>query len=355
MLEREELKRYNRQIILPELGLPGQEKLKAARLLVIGAGGLGCPVLQYLVAAGAGTIGIVDDDVVDISNLHRQILYSAADIGRPKALVAGQKLNQLNPFVEIIAYTERITAANAQQLITTFDVVIDGSDNFKTRYLVNDTCTALNKPLVFGSIFKFEGQVSVFNYQGGPNYRDVFPEAPPENEVPNCAEIGVIGVLPGMIGTYMANEAIKLICGIGELLSGKLLTLNALDSSITVFRISARPSQNTLTTAIPLPVASFEVADEISAETLKQWLATKPCDIYLVDVREPYEFDDENIGGVNISLYELEEHANSFPSDKKLVFICQTGQRSKIAVQQIRTLLRREAFSLKGGIHAFNF
>lgn len=241
MLEREELKRYNRQMILPELGLHGQEKLKAARVLMIGAGGLGCPVLQYLVAAGVGTIGIVDDDVVDISNLHRQILYAAADIGHPKALIAKQKLNQLNPFVELITYTERITLANAQQLITGFDVAIDGSDNFKTRYLVNDTCAALSKPLVFGSILKFEGQVSVFNHRSGPSYRDLFPEAPPENEVPNCAEIGVIGVLPGIIGTYMANEAIKLICGIGELLSGKLLTLNALDNSISIFKISAAP------------------------------------------------------------------------------------------------------------------
>jgi len=353
MLEREELKRYNRQMILPELGLHGQEKLKAARVLMIGAGGLGCPILQYLVAAGVGTIGIVDDDMVDISNLHRQILYAAADIGQPKALIAKQKLNQLNPFVELITYTERITLANAQQLITGFDLVIDGSDNFTTRYLVNDTCVTLGKPLVFGSIFKFEGQVSVFNHQGGTGYRDLFPEAPPENEVPNCAEIGVIGVLPGIIGTYMANEAIKLICGIGELLSGKLLTLNALDNSISIFKISA--ATPSLPVNISQPVESDKVINEIDADTFKKWRAETPDQIYLVDVRETYEFDDKNIGGINIPLYELEEHANIFPSGKKLVFICQTGQRSKIAAQQTRSLSGIAAFSLKGGINAFNF
>ena len=351
MLEREELKRYNRQMILPELGLPGQEKLKAARVLMIGAGGLGCPVLQYLAAAGIGTIGIVDDDVVDVSNLHRQILYSAADVGLPKAVTAQQKLSQLNPFVELIAYTERITAENAERLIDPYDVVIDGSDNFKTRYLVNDTCVALNKPLVFGSIFKFEGHVSVFNYLGGPNYRDVFPEAPPADEVPNCAEIGVIGVLPGIIGTYMANEAIKLICGIGEPLSGKLLTLNALDNSINIFKVSAQTSQsNTQPASVPPPAASGEAVDEISLETLKQWLADTPDEVYLVDVRESYEFEDENMGGVNISIYELQEHAGSFPADKKLVFICQTGQRSKTAVQLLKPLFKGLMFSVKNGL-----
>lgn len=355
MLEHEELKRYNRQMILPELGLHGQEKLKAARVLMVGAGGLGCPVLQYLTAAGAGTIGIVDDDVVDISNLHRQILYSATDVGQSKAIVAKRKLELLNPFVELIAYNERLTDANAQQLIADFDVVIDGSDNFKTRYLVNDACTALNKPLVFGSIFKFEGQVSVFNHRGGPNYRDVFPEAPPENEVPNCAEIGVIGVLPGMIGTYMANEAIKLICGIGELLSGKLLTLNALDNSINVFKVLTQMPQSTNSFSnVSQSSANDQVANEISSDTLKQWLVAAPNDVYLVDVRESYEFEDENIGGVNISLYELQEHINSFPVDRKLVFVCQTGQRSKMAVQQIQSFSGMETFSLKGGIDNFH-
>ncbi|WP_411273110.1 molybdopterin-synthase adenylyltransferase MoeB [Daejeonella sp.] len=349
MLTREELKQYNRQITLPELGINGQEKLKAAKVLMIGAGGLGCPVLQYMAAAGVGYIGIVDDDVVDVSNLHRQILYSAADVGKPKALTAKQKLELLNPFAIITAYQERLTSDNATRLVDMYDLIIDGSDNFPTRYLVNDTCVSLNKPLVFGSIFKFEGQVSVFNYHDGPNYRDVFPEAPPADEVPNCSEIGVIGVLPGMIGTYMANEGIKIICGIGETLSGKLLTINALDNSMNVFEIAAQKQ------SIPKPATTEEkpaeiANEEISMEVLKTWMAKTPEKVYLVDVREDYEFEDYNIGGVNISLYELNEHISTFSIDKKLVFVCQTGQRSKMAVNVVKPFFEGEIFSVKNGI-----
>ncbi|MBB6108045.1 adenylyltransferase and sulfurtransferase [Mucilaginibacter lappiensis] len=347
MLEREELKLYNRQIILPELGLAGQEKLKVARVLMIGAGGLGCPVLQYLVAAGVGHVGIVDADVIDISNLHRQILYSIADVGKPKAETAKQKLEWLNPFVELTAYEERLNTENAARLINLYDLIIDGSDNFTTRYLVNDTCVALNKPLVFGSIFKFEGQVSVFNYQDGPNYRDVFPEPPPENEVPNCDETGVIGVLPGIIGTYMANEAIKIICDIGETLSGKLFSMNALDNSMNVYKITKQRQ------AISAPVAANLAASpdrEISMETLSNWLGETPDEICIIDVRETYEFDDYNIGGLNIPLYELQESVDIIPVDKKLVFICQTGQRSKIALQWTESHLKNEKYSLKNGI-----
>lgn len=347
MLEREELKLYNRQIILPELGITGQEKLKAARVLMIGAGGLGCPVLQYLVAAGVGHIGIVDDDVVDISNLHRQILYSIADVGKPKAETAKQKLEWLNPFVELIAYEERVSPDNAVKLISEYDIVVDGSDNFTTRYLVNDTCVTLNKPSVFGSIFKFEGQVSVFNYQEGPNYRDIFPEPPAENEVPNCSETGVIGVLPGIIGTYMANEAIKIICGIGETLSGKLFSMNALDNSMSIYKI-AKQKQAILAPATANHTISVD--REISMETLTNWLAESPDEIYLVDVRETYEFDDYNIGGINIPLYELQESADIIPADKKLVFICQTGQRSKIALQWTESYLKNEKYSVKNGM-----
>jgi len=346
-LEREELKLYDRQIILPELGITGQEKLKAARVLMIGAGGLGCPILQYLVAAGVGHIGIVDDDVVDISNLHRQILYSIADVGKPKAETAKQKLELLNPFVELTAYNERLTANNKVGLISHYDFIIDGSDNFTTRYLVNDTCVALNKPLVFGSIFKFEGQVSVFNYQDGPNYRDIFPEPPPENEVPNCSETGVIGVLPGIIGTHMANEAIKIICGIGETLSGKLFSMNALDNSMIVYKI-AKQKQAILASATVNHTVSVD--REINMETLNSWLTENPDDIYLIDVRETYEFDDYNIGGVNIPLYELQKSVDIIPADKKLVFVCQAGQRSKIALQWTEPYLKNEKYSLKNGI-----
>ncbi|NOW93764.1 adenylyltransferase/sulfurtransferase [Mucilaginibacter sp. SG564] len=347
MLERDELKLYNRQIILPELGLIGQEKLKAASVLMIGAGGLGCPVLQYLVTAGVGHIGIVDDDVIDMSNLHRQILYTITDVGKPKAETAKQKLEWLNPFVELIAYQERLNADNAEKLIKEYHIIIDGSDNFTTRYLVNDICVALNKPLVFGSIFKFEGQVSVFNYKGGPNYRDLFPEPPPNDEVPNCDDAGVIGVLPGIIGTYMANEAIKIICGFGETLSGKLFSMNALDNSMSVYQIT---KQKQVVSTPPLVDKTVAKDHDISIETLNNWLAESPDDICLIDVRETYEFDDYNIGGINIPLYELQESADMIPLDKKLIFICQTGQRSKIALQWTDPYLKNEKYSLKNGI-----
>lgn len=346
MLQRDELKQYNRQLILPELGIVGQEKLKAAKVLIIGAGGLGCPVLQYLVAVGVGTIGIVDDDVIDISNLHRQILYGINDVGKPKAIVAKQKLEQLNPFVNINTYEERLTAENAAKLIDSYDVVIDGSDNFTTRYLVNDTCVVLGKTLVFGSIFKFEGHVSVFNHNNGPDYRDVFPEAPADDAIPNCDEIGVIGVLPGMIGTYMANEAIKIICGIGEVLSGKFLTLNALDNNISIFNVVKRKDA----LPQPEPVKVKQVIAEISMEEVNRWLNEIPDEIYLVDVREEYEFEEFNIGGINIPLYELKEQVNKLPADKKLVFCCKTGQRSKMAVQLLKNDYRGEMYSLKDGV-----
>lgn len=352
MLEREELKRYNRQIILPELGIEGQQKLKEARILMIGAGGLGCPVLQYLVAAGVGTIGIVDDDEVDVSNLHRQILYSTADIGKPKAAIAKQKLGGLNPFVNLTAYPERLTEANAARLIGFYDVIIDGSDNFPTRYLVNDTCAALNKPLVFGSIFKFEGQISVFHYQNGPDYRDVFPGPPPKDEVPNCSEIGVIGVLPGMIGTYMANEAIKIICGIGEALSGRLLTMNVLDNSTAIFKIQSKEQADLLPKAdinSESPVA-VEPVSEISLYKLMLLLEQVPDEIYLIDVREDYEYEDYNIGGVNIPLYELSVRLNLIPKNKKIVFCCQTGLRSKMAIQIVKPFFEGELYSVKNGI-----
>lgn len=352
MLEHEELKRYNRQIILPELGIEGQQKLKSARVLMIGAGGLGCPVLQYLVAAGVGAIGIVDNDKVEVSNLHRQILYSTADIGKPKAAIAKQKLGGLNPFVNLTAYAERLTEANAARLIGLYDVIIDGSDNFPTRYLVNDTCAALNKPLVFGSIFKFEGQVSVFHYQKGPGYRDIFPEPPPKGEVPNCSEIGVIGVLPGMIGTYMANETIKIICGIGETLSGRLLTMNVLDNSIAIFKIQAKEQADLPPKAATNsePPVAVESVSEISLYKLMLLLEQVPDEIHLIDVREDYEYEDYNIGGVNIPLYELSVRLDLIPKDKKIVFCCQTGHRSKMAIRIVKPFFEGELYSVKNGI-----
>ena len=345
MLENEELKRYSRQIILPEIGINGQGKLKAAKVLMIGAGGLGCPVLQYLVAAGVGEIGIVDDDIVHVSNLQRQILYNVNDLGALKAICAKEKLELLNPHTLIRAYPVRITADNAEAICGAYDLVIDGSDNFGTRYLVNDCCVALNKPLVFGSILKFEGHVSVFNYQGGPDYRDVFQEPPPADEVPACAEIGVMGVLPGIIGTYMANEAIKIICGIGETLSGKLMIINALDNSVSIFKVAEKQVKSKAASSID-PASS----EELSIDELNKWLNESADGIFLIDVRETYEFEDYNMGGINIPLYELKDHAETLPEDKKLVFCCQTGQRSKMAIQLLKPFYKGEMYSLKNGI-----
>jgi molybdopterin/thiamine biosynthesis adenylyltransferase/rhodanese-related sulfurtransferase len=350
MLAREELKRYNRQIILPEIGLEGQQKLKAAKVLMIGAGGLGCPVLQYLVAAGVGEIGIVDDDLVDESNLHRQILYSSVDVGKSKAVIAAEKLKIMNPYIELKAYQERITVENAKKIIGTYELIIDGSDNFPTRYLVNDTCVQLDKTLVFGSIFKFEGHISVFNYLDGPNYRDIFLEAPANNDVPNCAEIGVLGVLPGLVGLYMANEAIKIICGIGETLSGKLMTVNALDNSVSVFKFGKQTQQKPITEKQKVDVK--EVNDqEISIEELEKWLEKTPEDVYLIDVREEYEFDDYNIGGINIPFDELMDEADMLPKNKKIVFCCRSGQRSKMAVELLKPVFKGEMYNLKNGIY----
>lgn len=356
MFEKEELKRYNRQIILPELGLAGQQKLKAAKVLVVGAGGLGCPVLQYLVAAGVGTIGIIDDDVIDESNLHRQVLYSPVDLGKKKALMAQAKLQLLNPHVRILAYPQRLTAQNTDTLLQGYDLIIDGSDNFPTRYLVNDACVQLSKPLVFGAIYKFEGQVSVFNYLDGPNYRDLFPEAPVAGEVPNCGEIGVIGVLPGIVGTLMANEAIKIICGMGETLSGRLLCVDALSNSMNIFKVGRTSESAVVAAGAHLADAiSYESVcskDEVGVDELNSWLKNAKDEICLVDVRETFEFEDYNIGGINIPLDELVERLSELPADKtKVVFCCQTGHRSKQAVSLTKSLIKAQLFSLSGGIY----
>ncbi|MVN23136.1 molybdopterin-synthase adenylyltransferase MoeB [Mucilaginibacter arboris] len=350
MLTREELKRYHRQMILPEIGLSGQQKLKAAKVLMIGAGGLGCPVLQYLAAAGVSEIGVVDDDVVDESNLHRQVLYSPADVGKAKAMVAAEKLRIMNPFVELKAYHERLKPENAEMLIGAYHLIIDGSDNFPTRYLVNDTCVQLNKPLVFGSIFKFEGNVSVFNYQNGPQYRDIFPEAPADNDVPNCAEIGVLGVLPGIVGLYMANEAIKIICETGEILSGKLMTVNALDNSVSVFKFGKQAHAKPVTEKQKVQVKE-DNNQEISLKELENWLEKTPEEVYLVDVREEYEFEDYNIGGINIPFDELADKLDALPQNKKIVFCCRSGQRSKMAVALLQPAFKGAMYNLKNGIY----
>jgi len=234
----EEKYRYSRHLLLEEVGLEGQEKLKEAKVLVIGAGGLGCPVLLYLAAAGVGTIGVIDFDTIDASNLQRQTLFSTDDVGRSKAEVAKEKLNANNPFINVIAYNEELTNKNSLEIFSAFDIIVDGTDNFHTRYMVNDACLIANKPFVYGAIHKFEGQVSVFNYQEGPTYRCLFPNPPEAGSIPSCSEVGVVGILPGIIGTQQANQVIKIILQIGQVLSGRLMIYNALQSSFMEIEIN---------------------------------------------------------------------------------------------------------------------
>lgn len=370
MISRKEINRYSRQIILSEIGIKGQQKLKNAKVLVVGAGGLGCPALQYLAAAGVGNIGIADSDKVDETNLHRQILFATDDIGKNKAAVAKNKLQKLNSNIRFIVHSLRLTSLNALDVLENYDLVIDGSDNFPTRYLVNDACVMLNKPLVFGSIFKFEGQVSVFNYQDGPTYRCLFPEPPADS--PNCDEIGVLGVLPGIIGTLMANEAMKIILGIGKVLSGKLFVIDALNFQTQLISFEKNPKNLKITELIdyenfcasPLnPLSHRErgkgagvvrgEVKEISVAELKKLIDEKK-DFQLIDVREEWEYRTANIHGKNIPLGTLEKNIDKISKQKPVILHCKEGGRSKRAVQLLQqkygfTNLR----NLSGGIDAW--
>ncbi len=356
MLSKEEINRYSRHILLSGIGTEGQEKLKGAKVLVIGAGGLGCPVLQYLTAAGVGTIGIADDDIVDESNLQRQVVFSTEDVSRQKAEVAVQKLKLQNPNVNLISHISRLTSANALDLIKNYNLVIDGSDNFPTRYLVNDACVMLNKPLVFGSIFKFEGQVSVFNYKSGPTYRCLFPEPPGAGEVPNCSEVGVLGVLPGMIGTIMANEALKVILEIGNVLSGKLFVLDALSMHTQIVSFKKNPVNlkiTSLTDYEQFCVANAAGVKEISVDELKKMIKSR-ADFQLIDVREQSEYMVLNISGENIPLGSIEQHVSKIARDKKVVIHCKMGGRSKRAIEVLEKKYGfTNLYNLAGGIDAW--
>ncbi len=346
MLTNKEKHRYSRHISLDKVGEEGQEKLKAAKVLVIGAGGLGCPVLQYLSAAGVGTIGIIDFDNVDETNLQRQILFTLDDVGSNKAEVAGNRLKQLNSYVNFNIYPEKLTTKNALQLFSEYDLIVDGTDNFSTRYLVNDACVLKGKPLVYGAIYKFEGQVTVFNYQDGPSYRCLFPEPPKAGSVPNCSDVGVIGVLPGLIGTQQANEAIKLILEIGEPLSGRLLTYNSLNNSTLTLNVNRSEIQ---IQKVLDGREAFEEMDydffcglkrttnlnEISIEELRGWYDTSE-DFQILDVREVWEqprIDKENV--LIAPLKDLEQYKNQIAKDKKVVVVCQQGVRSVTAIEQL--------------------
>jgi sulfur-carrier protein adenylyltransferase/sulfurtransferase len=360
--------RYQRQIQLKEFGNEGQQKLLQAKVLVIGAGGLGCPVLQYLAAAGVGCIGIVDDDVVELSNLQRQPLYSVNEIGLSKAITAQQKLLQLNPEININAYNERLTVANALEIIAQYNIVIDGTDNFATRYMINDACVIENKPLIFGAISKFEGQVAVFNCKQNinettVNYRDLFPQPPKDGEVLNCAQTGVLGVLPGIIGTMMANETIKLITGIGKPLINRMMTYNALTNQ--VYELALNASEK-IVSVIPENAAAFKQMNydwlcasslamqfEIDIERFDAVLQGK--NVKVIDVRELHELPlVTEFKTLRIPLGVLKEKMNALVNEN-IVFFCQSGIRSlqaaAIAAEQVGN--KKEIYSLQGGIVAW--
>ena len=366
---KEELARYNRHIIIPEFGLESQQKLKAAKVLVVGSGGLGSPVLLYLAAAGVGTLGIIDFDVVDDSNLQRQILFGVESVGIPKVEAAKQRLQALNPHINIQLYNTQLTSTNALDIIKDYDVVADGTDNFPTRYLVNDACVLLGKPNIYASIFQFEGQVSVFNYtnekgETGPNYRDLYPTPPPPGLVPSCAEGGVLGVLPGIIGSMQASETIKVITGVGETLSGRFFIFDALNFETRTFKISKRPDNPisgknpTITDLIDYEqFCGMKVVEkpvkEISVKDLYDW-QVKGEKFQLIDVREPHEYDIVNLGGELIPLSLVSANADRIDRDKKVVVHCKMGGRSAKAIRELEEKYGFEnLYNLRGGILAY--
>jgi len=356
--------RYQRQMILKNFGETGQQKLLQAKVLVIGAGGLGCPALQYLAAAGIGTIGIVDDDVVVLSNLHRQILYTVKDIGSSKAATAATVLQNINPEIKIIAYAERLTTQNAFSIIAAYDIVIDGTDNFSSRYMINDACVLLNKTLVYGAVSQYEGQVAIFNHKKNKadtavNYRDLFPHPPKENEVLNCAAAGVLGVLPGIIGTMQANETIKLITAIGKPLINRMLTYNALNNQMYDMELLAGAATRSL---IPENKNAFEATDyewlcgaaievpEIDCTFFDALLAAGDIDV--IDVREMDETPAiEEFAHHKIPLNQLQQNICLIKTGS-VVTICQSGKRSLEAAKQLMAIFgaAKNIYSFRGGI-----
>ncbi len=383
-LTNDEISRYSRHLILPEIGMEGQQKLKAAKVLCVGTGGLGSPLALYLAAAGVGTLGLVDFDTVDDSNLQRQIIHSTSTVGMLKVDSAEIMLNGLNPKLKVVKYNTMLTSANALEIFKDFDIIADGTDNFQTRYLVNDACVLLQKPNVYGSIFRFEGQASVFATKEGPCYRCLYPEPPPPGLVPSCAEGGVLGILPGLVGVIQATEVIKLIVGIGEPLIGRLLLIDTLGMNFRTLKLRKSPEcpvcgpNPTVTELIdydqfcgvippsdhgPLEVAHDKaVADQamvegipqISVEALKRKLDAKD-DVYILDVREPHEYPIANLGAPLIPVGDLERRVGelSAEKDREIVVHCRSGARS----QKAATILKQAGFTnvtnLTGGILAW--
>ncbi|UFP92927.1 molybdopterin-synthase adenylyltransferase MoeB [Gloeobacter morelensis] len=375
-LSRDELERYSRHLILPEVGLEGQKKLKAASVLCVGTGGLGAPLTMYLAAAGIGRIGLVDFDVVDASNLQRQIIHGTSWIGKPKIDSATDRLQEINPHLQIDRWPVRLSSENALDICRDYDLIIDGTDNFPTRYLVNDACVLLGKPNVYGSIFRFEGQSTVFHYEDGPCYRCLYPEPPPPGLVPSCAEGGVLGILPGVIGVIQATEAVKIILGIGTTLKGRLMLYDALNMKFRELKLRRNPEcpvcgdHPTVTSLIDyeefcgIPQARAEeekakaTLQEITATELNQMLDAGK-DIVIVDVRNPDEFAAARIPGTTlVPLPEIEqgpgvEKVRSLVNGSTLVLHCRSGMRSAKALQILQSV-GIEGINLKGGIHAWS-
>jgi molybdopterin/thiamine biosynthesis adenylyltransferase/rhodanese-related sulfurtransferase len=368
-LSNEEIARYSRHLIMPEVALDGQKKLKQARVLTIGAGGLGAPLAMYLAAAGVGTLGVVDFDVVDESNLQRQIIHGTSDVGRPKMESARDRITDINPNVNVEGFEEPLSSENALDIFKDFDVIVDGTDNFPTRYLVNDACVLSGKPNVYGSIFRFEGQASVFYAEEGPCYRCLYPEPPPPGLVPSCAEGGVLGILPGAIGTIQATETVKLILGIGEPLIGRLLLYDALGMNFREMKLRKDPNcpicgQNPTVTelidyqefcGIPQAQATEQEngVPEITVEELKQKLDNGE-NVNVLDVREPHEYEVANIGAKLIPLGELPERLVELDQDENFAIHCKTGGRSARAVQLLQSAGFQNVYNVKGGINAWS-
>ena len=368
-LSNEEILRYSRHLIMPEVGMDGQLKLKQAKVLCIGTGGLGAPLGLYLAAAGVGRIGLVDFDTVDMTNLQRQILFSSDDVGRPKIEAAAGRLRGLNPDIQIDQYETRLTSENALELFKDYDIIVDGTDNFPTRYLVNDACVLLKKPNVYGSIFRFEGQITIFGVPDGPCYRCLYPEPPPPGLVPSCAEGGVLGVLPGIVGAIQAAEALKLIIGKGEPLVGRLLLFDALAMRFRELKLRKNPdcpvcgAHPTVTKLIDYaefcgirgeeaPAPQVNVP-EITPRELKARL-DRGDDIFILDVREPHEYQICNLGGYLLPLGDLSRRVNELDSSREIVAHCRSGKRSAEATEFLRKAGFRKVLNLKGGILAWS-
>jgi adenylyltransferase/sulfurtransferase len=346
------MSRYNRHIILSDVVQHGQDKLSMAKVLVIGAGGLGCPILQYLAAAGIGALGIIDFDDVDLSNLQRQILFGTESLGTNKAKAAKKRLEDLNPTIHIEAIDERLTSRNAIDLFYRYDIIVDGTDNFVTRYLVNDAAILTNKPFVYGAIYKFEGQVSVFNFKNGPSYRCLFPNTPNEGSVANCSEVGVLGVLPGIIGTMMANEVIKIILEFDHVLSGKLLCYNSRTTEMTSLKINKNQNEiDKIKNNPELVEVNQEDVCTLSVSEISNFDADVFDNIQFIDVRELSEqpkLDLENC--IEIPLSNLENNISLIDRSKTTIVFCQSGVRSKKAVELLKNHGIKESLSFKGGV-----